>query len=97
MAFAQSLPAPTLYSAIASAEPLTPIMRYKATQNVRRAWEEVPLPEGLCVMGDSVCALNPIYGQVSAPLQQVSCASRLQCGSVTSGSTRCFHGEVVNH
>lgn len=64
LAFARTLPAPSLAAAMAAAEPLSPIRRYGATQNVRRAWEEVALPERLGVMGDAVCALNPIYGQV---------------------------------
>lgn len=53
LAFAASLPAPSLAAAMAVGEPLSPIMRYQGTQNVRRLWEEVALPEGLGVMGDA--------------------------------------------
>ncbi len=89
--FAGSLPAPTLRAAIESAEPLSPITRYRATQNVRKVWEEVQVPEGLCIAGDAVCALNPIYGQVrlraSARLarQLAVCSSPVRLASADVG------------
>jgi hypothetical protein len=34
------------------------------TANMRRKYEDIAMPEGLCVIGDAVAAFNPIYGQV---------------------------------
>ena len=62
--FARSLRDPILYEAIRSAEPLTPIAGYRATQNRLRHYERInPWPKGLVALGDAVCAFNPVYAQ----------------------------------
>ena len=62
--FAGSLRSPMLYEAIADAEPLTPISSYRATENRLRHYERLRVwPERFLVMGDAVCAFNPVYGQ----------------------------------
>ncbi|GAA2453726.1 hypothetical protein GCM10010191_85570 [Actinomadura vinacea] len=64
LSFAKSLRSPHLYEAIKDAEPLTPISGYRRTANHRRHYEKMPrLPEGFVALGDSMCALNPLYGQ----------------------------------
>lgn len=63
-AFAHSIPAPPLHEALAHAEPLTPIYGYRRTDNRLRHFEKLErLPFGFVVMGDAVCAFNPVYGQ----------------------------------
>jgi len=53
-----------LFEAIAHAEPLTPISSYRATENRLRHYERLRVwPERFLVMGDAVCAFNPVYGQ----------------------------------
>jgi 2-polyprenyl-6-methoxyphenol hydroxylase-like FAD-dependent oxidoreductase len=43
---------------------LTPIAGYRTTQNRLRHYDEVnPWPKGLIVLGDAVCAFNPVYAQ----------------------------------
>jgi 2-polyprenyl-6-methoxyphenol hydroxylase-like FAD-dependent oxidoreductase len=62
--FARSLRSPELYDALREAEPLTPIAPYRATENRLHYYEKVSgWPEGFVVLGDAVCAFNPVYGQ----------------------------------
>jgi 2-polyprenyl-6-methoxyphenol hydroxylase-like FAD-dependent oxidoreductase len=62
--FARSLPSPMLYNAIKDAVPLSPIYANRSTENRLRHYERLPRwPERFLVMGDAVCAFNPVYGQ----------------------------------
>jgi len=62
--FARSLRSPMLYEAIKNAHPVTPVSSYRATENRLWHYEQLNLwPERLAVLGDAVCAFNPVYGQ----------------------------------
>lgn len=61
--FAQSLDDSAFYQAIVHSEPLSEVRAHRATVNRMYHYEEVELPKGLIAIGDSVCALCPIYGQ----------------------------------
>ncbi|HEY9891618.1 MAG TPA: monooxygenase [Candidatus Sericytochromatia bacterium] len=63
LAFAQTLPSPKFYEAIALATPVSPIYAHRATANRLRHYEKVKLPQGFVALGDAVCALCPVYGQ----------------------------------
>lgn len=62
--FARSLRSPIIYEAIKDAQPLSPVYGYRRTENRWYHYEKLSsLPEGVVVIGDAVCAFNPVYGQ----------------------------------
>ena len=63
-AFVRSLSSPVIAEAIADAEPVTEIRGHRGTTNRQWHFERMPRwPERFVVLGDAVCAFNPIYGQ----------------------------------
>lgn len=64
MAFARSLPVREFAEALQAAEPISPIYSYRRTESRWRHYERLARwPRGFIVLGDAVCALNPVYGQ----------------------------------
>lgn len=64
MAYARSLPVPEFYAALAEAEPLTEPYGFRRAANRLRHYDTLPrYLEGMLALGDSVYALNPVYGQ----------------------------------
>jgi 2-polyprenyl-6-methoxyphenol hydroxylase-like FAD-dependent oxidoreductase len=52
-----------LYDALASARPLSPIVRHEHTDSRLEHFERVAgWPEGLVIVGDAVCMLDPYFG-----------------------------------
>lgn len=55
---------PEFYSAVAEAEPISKIIGYRQTENRFRHFERLQQwPDRFIVVGDAVCAFNPVYGQ----------------------------------
>jgi len=62
--FALSMCIPELYEAIKEAQPISPVYGYQRTENRWRHYEQLSrLPENFVMLGDAVCAFNPVYGQ----------------------------------
>ncbi|MDQ2880671.1 MAG: FAD-binding protein [Actinomycetota bacterium] len=64
MSFLQRLPDPALADLASHAEPIGDVAVHRQTGNRRHHYEQISdWPEGLLVVGDALCAFNPIYGQ----------------------------------
>ena len=62
--FARKLPTPTLAEALKDAKPVSPIVGYRIAGSRQRHYEKLERrPENFILLGDAVCAFNPIYGQ----------------------------------
>ncbi len=99
LAFARSLPNPSLVEAIQAAEPLTELYSFRGTQNRLRHYEKLPrYLEGLLVCGDAACSLSPVYamGMTAAAIGSRSlatCLAEQPVGSVT-GLARRFQQQL---
>jgi 2-polyprenyl-6-methoxyphenol hydroxylase-like FAD-dependent oxidoreductase len=77
-AFGRSLRGPFMGEVFENAEWLTPARSTRSTANRKRHYERIALPRGLVVMGDALCAFNPVFGQgISVAAMQAEALSRL--------------------
>lgn len=62
--FAGALPTSTISDILNTAEVLSDIQSFRGTQNIWRHYEKMPAyPNGLLILGDALCAFNPLHGQ----------------------------------
>ena len=63
-AFSDSLPTTAISEVLNEAEQISQIQSFRGTQNIWRHYEKMPsYPNGLLVLGDALCAFNPLHGQ----------------------------------
>jgi 2-polyprenyl-6-methoxyphenol hydroxylase-like FAD-dependent oxidoreductase len=64
LALAKSLPVPDIYETLIGATPVSDVMKYSYPQQVRQRYDQVKrFPDGLLVIGDALCSLDPVFGQ----------------------------------
>lgn len=62
--FLESLPVPDVAGAVQDAEPLSDVFGFGMLGSRMRHYDKLPgAPDGLVVLGDAVCSLNPLYSQ----------------------------------
>lgn len=82
--FARSLEVPEIYEAIKGAKPASPLSTHKVPSSRWMRYDKMArFPEGLLLLGDSVCALNPVYGQ--GMTVAVMCAMKLRERLMSAG------------
>ncbi|MFI8090737.1 FAD-dependent oxidoreductase [Streptomyces sp. NPDC086080] len=88
--YARTLRHPVLADLLKHAEPLTDVRVTHSTANRRYYYERLtPWPDGLVVLGDSVAAFNPVYGQgMSAAAQGAVALRDLLSKGLTPGLAR---------
>ncbi|MFC5216827.1 FAD-dependent oxidoreductase [Streptomyces coerulescens] len=68
---------PVIAELLSCAEPLTDVAYTRTTANRRHYYERMPAwPENFAVLGDALCALNPIYGHGMSVAAQEAVALR---------------------
>ncbi|MGW7240987.1 NAD(P)/FAD-dependent oxidoreductase [Streptomyces sp. NPDC054804] len=73
----EDLAHPVIAELLANAEPLTDVSMTRTTANRRHFYERAQAwPENLVVLGDAVCALNPVYGHGMSVAAQGALAMR---------------------
>jgi 2-polyprenyl-6-methoxyphenol hydroxylase-like FAD-dependent oxidoreductase len=91
--FARSLPVSIIYDAMRAAEPITPIKTYRGTENRLRHFDRAKdLPGNFLLLGDAVCAFNPVYGQgmTTAALGALALRNTLSENASLPGLSRRF-------
>jgi 2-polyprenyl-6-methoxyphenol hydroxylase-like FAD-dependent oxidoreductase len=78
LAFAHTLPTPTVAELLQLAGPLTSVASYRFPSSQRRHYEKVDrLLPGFVTLGDAACSFNPVYGQgMACAAQQAEALER---------------------
>jgi len=83
--FTKSLDAGEIYETVKGSVPLGDAVTFHVPASVRRRYDKLTrFPDGFLVIGDGVCAFNPVYGQgmTVAAMEAVALAEHLDHGPV---------------
>lgn len=98
--YAQSLRSSEIYDAIRYAKPLSPIYEFRHTANRRKYFENLQRwPERFLVMGDALCAFNPVYGQgMSVCAMEAQALQKFLAtnGSLENGGAQNFQKKIAS-
>lgn len=73
--FVRGLRSPVIYDAVKDGRPDSPVHGFAQTSNHRRHYESMrDWPHGFLVVGDAVCAFNPVYGHGMSVAAQTAVA-----------------------
>jgi len=92
LSFAEDYAPAHVLAAVRTGEPLGPVVEHRMPSSQWRRYDKMRrFPEGLLVIGDAMCSLNPIYGQgmTVAALEALALRESLRRG-VTGLSRRYF-------
>jgi 2-polyprenyl-6-methoxyphenol hydroxylase-like FAD-dependent oxidoreductase len=96
LGFGASLARPDIMQVLASATPLGDATSYAFASNRRVRFERVRrFPEGLLVLGDAVCSLNPVYAQGMSVAAREALLLRDCLTHGVDGLTRRYFGRVA--
>jgi 2-polyprenyl-6-methoxyphenol hydroxylase-like FAD-dependent oxidoreductase len=62
-AYARDLAQPDLAHLLPDLTPLSDVRFYSVPYTVRRHYEKLNMPQGVLVLGDAMCAFDPVFGQ----------------------------------
>ncbi|MRH88332.1 FAD-dependent oxidoreductase [Nocardia sp. SYP-A9097] len=97
-AYAATLSAPDIHEIITDSEPLDDPVPYRFRASVRRRFDRLPTPPaGLLVVGDALCAFNPLYaqGMTVAALQAAALRECLYAGGAPDELAARFHSAAA--
>ncbi|MFC4946054.1 NAD(P)/FAD-dependent oxidoreductase [Pseudonocardia sp. GCM10023141] len=94
--FSRLIPSADLHDVVDGCEPLTEPLSYRVPASVRRRYERLRrLPDRYLVIGDALCAFNPIYGQ-GMTVSAIEATVLREClQSSTTGLPRRFYRQAA--
>ncbi|MFF0457810.1 FAD-dependent oxidoreductase [Nocardia africana] len=98
--YASTISAPDIHEIVTDSEPLDDPVRYRFRASVRRRFELLSAPSaGLIVLGDALCAFNPLYaqGMTVAALEAMALRDTLSAGSPTERLAARFYAAAADH